>query len=254
MKPKPLSLFSRPLMLVAVILQVLSVHAQPRPEQGDLPERREIHRTFRLAHGANVEVSMIAGPVEIETTNDDTAEVNVIESAKTRADLDCYKTVVEQTSTRLIIRHEQSCSNVRDYQRVKLILPRSVNPSLENIAGFVHVGAIDGMLRLNSIAGEVTLTQVQAAEISSLAKGLTIGLAQPSNQGLRISSVIGGVDLNVFPGVNANLVISSLMGQIRNEASDISVTEMQPGYRIVIGSGGPAISVSSIMGEIKIHH
>ena len=59
---------------------------------------------------------------------------------------------------------------------------------------------------------------------------------------------------NVFPGVNANLVITSLMGQIRNEASDILVTEMQSGYQIVIGSGGPAISVSSIMGEIKIHH
>src|ERR1043165_2060437 len=191
MKHKSLS---RSLILVAVMLPVLSVHAQMRLEQGDFPERREIHQTFRLAPGANVDVSMIAGPVEIETTNGDTAEVNVFESAQTRADLDCYKTVVEQTRTGLVIRHEQSCSFVRDHQRVKLVLPRSVNVSLRSIAGYVHVGALDGMLRLNSIAREVTVTRVQTAEISSLAQGLTISLAQPRDQGVRISSVIGGVD------------------------------------------------------------
>ena len=241
-------------MLVAAILPVLNLQADSRAEEGDLSERREIHRTYRLAHGANVEVSTIAGPVEIETTKDDTAEVNIIESAQTRADLDCYKTVVEQTPARLVIRHEQSCSTVRDHQRVKLILPRAVNLSLKNIAGFIHVGAIDGTLRLESIAGEATLSRVRAAEISSLAKGLRIGLAQPGDQGIRISSITGGVDFTVSHGVNAKFVVTSLMGGIRNEASDVSVTDTKSGYEIVIGSGGKTNSLSSIIGGIKIHH
>jgi len=111
------------------------------------------------------------------------------------------------------------------------------------------------MLRLNSIAGRIVVEQVHAAEISSLANGLTIGLAQPGEQGIRISSITGGVDLIVAPGVNANLRVNSLMGQIRNEASDISVADTQSGnYQIVIGSGGKANSLSSVVGGIRIHH
>ena len=254
MRPKPSDLFSVGLTLAA-LLPILSVQAQTKSAgEGDLPERREIHRTYHLAPGSSVDVSTIAGPVEIVTTNNDTAQVDVIESAQTRADLDCYKTLVEQTPARLVIRHEQYCSTVRDHQRVKLILPRSVNLSLNNIAGSVHVGAIDGMLRLNNIAGRVVVEQVHAAEISSLANGLTIGLAQPGEQGIRISSITGGVDLIVAPGVNANLRVSSLMGQIRNEASDVSVSEERSDFQIVIGSGGKANSISSITGGIRIHH
>jgi len=37
----------------------------------------------------------------------------------------------------------------------------------------------------------------------------------------------------------------SAMGQIRNEASDISVTDIESGYRIVIGSGGKENLLSS---------
>jgi predicted membrane protein len=110
------------------------------------------------------------------------------------------------------------------------------------------------MLRLNSIAGRIVVEQVHAAEISSLANGLTIGLAQPGEQGIRISSITGGVDLIVAPGVNANLRVNSLMGQIRNEAPDVSVSEMKSGFQIVIGSGGKANSISIIIGGIRIRH
>jgi len=138
---------------------------------------------------------------------------------------------------------------------VKLTLPRSTDLSLKNIAGSVRLGAIDGMLRLNSIAGQVTVAQVQAAEISSLANGLTIGLAQPGEQGIRISSITGGIDLSVGYSVNTNIVVTSLRGEIQNDAPDASVTKMgQSGFNILIGSGGKPISVSSIEGGIRIHH
>jgi hypothetical protein len=183
------------------------------------------------------------------------AQVDIFESAQTRADFDSYKTIVEQTKTSLVIRHEQYCSNVRDYQRVKLTLPRSVSLTLNNIAGSVRVGPIDGMLRLNSIAGQVTLAEVQAAEISSLANGLTLGLAQPGEAGIQISSITGGVDFRVAYGVNANLVVSSLRGEIQNEVPNALLTKMgESGFRVVIGSGGKPISVSSIIGGVRVRH
>ena len=253
MRHKP----SHVLSIVIAILasaQLWSVHAQEKTAEGDFSERREIHRTYQLAPGANVDVSFIAGPVEVQTTNSSTAEVTVIESGQTRADLECYKTVVEQTATSLVISHEQYCSNVRDHQRVKLTLPRSVNLSLKMIAGSIQVGAIDGLLSLNSIAGQATIADVRAAEISSLARGLTIGVTQPAESGVRISSVIGGVDLHVAHGVNANLVVSSLRGELQNEVSDALVTKMgESDYRIVFGSGGKRISVSSIVGGVRLY-
>ena len=252
MRHEPSNLFLVALMLLAAIFAASIAHAQSRPEEGGLPERREIHKTYKLAPGDTVEVSMIAGPVEIETTNSDTANVDIFESGQTRRDLECYKTVVEQISTRLVIRHEQSCSNVNDHQRVKLTLPRSVNMSLENIAGFIHVGAIDGMLRLSSIAGPATVERVQTAKILSLAKGLTMGLVQPAGQGIQISSIMGGIDLSIGDGVHTNIAVTSLNGEI--DAPGASVTKINDSsFNVRIGSGGKPISVSSIQGKIRIH-
>src|SRR5262245_48549518 len=46
----------------------------------DQPEHESIHESYVLTPGASVEVSGIAGPVEIETGRDDTADVTVTRS------------------------------------------------------------------------------------------------------------------------------------------------------------------------------
>src|ERR1043165_9838245 len=73
----------------------------------DLPYREEIDKTFRLSKDARVEVEIIAGPVEIETSEGDNAEVHIVRAAQTRAELDCYQTVGEQNADSLTIHHEQ---------------------------------------------------------------------------------------------------------------------------------------------------
>jgi len=80
------------------------------------------------------------------------------------------------------------------------------------------------------------------------------GLAQPGEEGIRISSIEGGVDLNVARGVNTKIVVDSLRGGIENKAADVSVTETRSGFQVLIGSGGVPISASSITGGIRIHH
>ena len=114
--------------------------------EADLPDHERTHQGYELTPGASVEVSGISGPVEIETTRDDMAEVNTIRSAPTHADLACGRIAIEQTSTQLRIRSESLCPIDRGEQRVMLKLPRWADVSLVNIAGGVRIGPTDGMV------------------------------------------------------------------------------------------------------------
>src|SRR5262245_34409992 len=75
----------------------------------DQPGHESIHESYVLTPGASVEVSGIAGPVEIETGPGDTAGVTVTRSAPTHDELQCGRVAIEQTSKGLRIRSETLC-------------------------------------------------------------------------------------------------------------------------------------------------
>jgi len=217
------------------------------------PDSERIHHSYELARGASVEVSGIAGPVEIETTSNDTAEVNVIRSAPSHADLECGKIVIEQTSTRLRISSEANCSIVRGRQSVTLKLPRRVDLSLQNIAGDVRIGPTDGMVRLESIAGHVAVAELRTASMSSLAGGLSMTVAGVGDRGIHVSSVTGGIDLDVRKGVDAELRVKNVVGKVHSDASDFSISGGgDSDYQAVIGSGGSKILIESVVGGVDI--
>jgi hypothetical protein len=220
--------WSRPVFaLLSLLMPTLIANAA----ESDTPDHERIHQSYELSHGASVEVLGIAGPVEIETTSSDTAEVNVVRTSPTHADLECGWVAIEQSPTRLRISSEQKCPIVRGQQSVALKLPRWVDLSLRNIAGHVHIGATDGMVRLESIAGHVTLTGLRAASMSSLAAGLTMSIAAVGERGIHISSVTGGI----------------------NDVSDVRrFDDDGPDYRSVIGSGGGKIVIESVIGGVDI--
>src|SRR5262245_33486221 len=68
---------------------------EERRDRGDFQERDEFRQSYKLAAGAQVEVRNINGPLQIETTDGDQAEVYVTRSARTRADLDYCKVIVD---------------------------------------------------------------------------------------------------------------------------------------------------------------
>src|ERR1044071_3120971 len=70
-------------------------------QRSDFRERDEFNQTYQLSPGARVEVSSIRGPVEIVTGDMATAEVKIIRSARTRADLEYHKIEVKQTGDSL---------------------------------------------------------------------------------------------------------------------------------------------------------
>jgi len=241
-----LTLF-RVLLVSFGTLSVLGAQERPR----DL--RNEIHRQYQLAPNTTVEVSMIAGSVEIETTNGESAEVNIINSAETQADLNCEDTLVEQSSGKLSIRSRARCQIVRVSQRVMLKLPRNVNLELQNIAGHVSIGPTEGTVRLNSIAGHVNASSLQFAEMSSLAEGLSMEIKQIGKRGLRLSSIVGGVELALSDTLNAQFDASSIIGNVVSDIPNVKVTTVDHyNFAAQIGSGGPAINISSVRGGIRL--
>jgi hypothetical protein len=249
------TLFLATLLLIVSFVTLSGLCAQEKPGGfRDLPVRNEIHRQYQLAPNTTVEISLIAGPVEIEATTGDLAEINIVNSAETQADLNCSAIPIEHTPEKLVIRSKSLCKIVRVNQRVMLKLPRTVNLDLENIAGHVRIGPTEGMVRLNSIAGHVSTGSLQAAEMSSLARGLSMEIKQIGERGVRLSSITGGIELGLSDNVNAQFVADSIVGNVISDIPNIKIeTDGRSDYEARIGSGGHRITISSVRGGIRLH-
>jgi len=103
MKHKLIALISIA-VLTLVLAPMSGAHSQRRHvetredrDDRDMPEREDINQTYELNPGARVELSVIAGSVDVETTNGNTAEVHITRLGQTRTDLDCNKIAIENT-------------------------------------------------------------------------------------------------------------------------------------------------------------
>lgn len=241
------------LAATAALAAGASADTGQRHDATPMTAREVSDQTYELARDATVRVEGIAGPVTIETGDFARAELHVVRMAATQRELDCYRTQVSATRNSLAIEHVQDegrdCRNIRSRQEVRLRLPRSMSVELELIAGAVEIGPVDGMVRLNSIAGRTTLAQVRSAEISSIAGTLTMGLAPIGEAGVEVSSVSGPIELSAGPEVNADVEVSSIMGSVSGFAE---LEGENGGYRARIGRGGGRVSLSSIVGSVRL--
>jgi hypothetical protein len=248
-----LTMIFRALLLSIVSFGTLSsLSAQERSR--DSPVRKETHRQYQLAPNTTVEISTIAGPVEIETISGQSAEINIVNSAPTQADLNCLDTPIEQTPRKLVMHSKSLCTISRVSQWVTLKLPRNVNLDLSQIAGHVSViGPTEGTVHLESIAGHVSTGSLQSAEMSSLAEGLSMEIKQIGERGVRLSSVVGGIELALSDNLNAQFEASSIVGNVISDIPSVRlVTDRRSDFEARIGSGGPLITISSVRGGIRL--
>ena len=244
--------------VAAVILAPMTGANQQRRSSGDreYTQREDINQTFELAPGARVELSTISGPVDVETTNGSTAEVNIVRFGETREDLDCYTIAIEHTPSSLIIRHKQSrtseCQNIRAKQQVTLRLPRNVDLKMNAISGPVTVGEIDGTLRLSGISGRVEVAQALGySDISGISGVLSISIARLSARGIRVSGISGRVELRLASNLNADLNVSGINGDVNAAAPNVSINKVgHSDFAGKVGAGGSVISVSGISGSV----
>jgi hypothetical protein len=240
------------IVLIASFGTLNGISAQEKqPSSPDLPVRNEIHRQYRLTPNTTVKISMIAGPVEIDTTPGESAEINIVNSAETQADLNCADIPIEQTPGKLVIRSKDLCPIVRVNSRVMLKLPRNVNLNLEFIAGHVRIGPTEGMVRLESIAGHVRTGFVQAAEMSSLARGISVDINNLGAHGVRVSNVNGDAYLQLASDLNAQLSISNTTS-VSNKIAGLALDKVGDSYSGRVGSGGPRIVVTNVTGTVVL--
>ena len=205
-------------MMVTALLTSMMILAFAAPRavttetaQRDFNERDEFNQTYQLAPGARVEVSSISGSVKIINSETGTAEVQIIRTARTRADLEYHKIEVLQTGNGLVVRgiqepDERQNRNIQVKQQV-IKLPRRIDLFVNSISGSVRVGDVDGPVEANSISGSANIGNVAGKlRLNSVSGSVEVG-----NVGAdaRVNSVSGNVGLGQ---VNDSLDVSSVSG------------------------------------------
>jgi len=209
-------------LLTSLMMLLCGVPKSGFVTQRDFKERDEFSQTYQLPAGARVEVSSIRGSVKIENADTTTAEVRIIRTARTRADLEYHKIEVEQTGNSLVVRgvqepRERDSRNVQVNHQVILKLPRRIDLSVASVSGSLQVGDVDGQMHVSSISGSGNIGNVGGKlQVSSVSGSLEVG-----NVGAdaRVNSISGNVDLGQ---VNGSLDVSSVSGGVNAKLVSLS--------------------------------
>src|SRR6185312_475065 len=131
-------------------------------QRGDFKERDEFNQTYQLAAGTRVEVSSIRGRVEITNSDTATAQVQIIRTARNRADLEYHKIEVQQSGNSLVVRgvqepEDRRHDNVQVNHHVTLKLPRSIDLSVSSVSGSLKAGDVDGQVHVSSVSGSANV-------------------------------------------------------------------------------------------------
>jgi DUF4097 and DUF4098 domain-containing protein YvlB len=220
-------------------------------------QRDEIERRFTLPAKARVDVSAISGSVDIKAIDGDTAIVQIERTARSLAELDCNKVVLEEKSGNLFIKSQTvGCENRNiqvDY-RVLLSVPRTVDVSVHGVSGPVNVGEIDGTLRISGNSGNINLAESgRGSRISGNSGTTTIKLRQLDAGGLKLSGNSGPIKLYVGDQLNVDVNVSGISGSVSSEVPNVKFNKTGPAhYQARIGSGGPTINVEGSSGSVLL--
>ena len=227
-------------------------------EKVDLPEREEMRQNYQIAPGARVEITNINGPLEIETVSGNTAEVYVVRSARTKADLEYRKIIVDNSPTSFRLYSQQpedeTANNITVRHHVVLKLPRPSALSVRNINGNARVGDVDGPITLGNINGQLEVGQAtEFAELSNINGNMAMTIVRLGERGIRFRNVNGNINLRFLSEVNADVEVRSFNGTVNSTLPNTSIQRVgRSDFRGQIGSGGTPITGSHINGVITI--
>jgi hypothetical protein len=235
-------------------------------QRGDFQERDEINQTYQLSPGARVEVSSIRGRVEISNTNTTTAEVQIIRTARTRADLEYHKIEVQHTGNSLVVRgvqepEERRRDNIQVNHRVILKLPRQIDLAVASVSGSLKSGDVDGQVVVSSVSGSANIGSVGGKlQVSSISGSLAVGNVGAEARvtsisgSLRLGQVTGSLDVtSVSGGLNATLASLSPQGiHIKSVSGSIEIgfkSDVNADFSADHVSGQVYLDVPNVMRE-----
>jgi Putative adhesin len=201
-------------LAVAILCLMGTVLGQKAKPSGnnDFPESDELHRSYQLIPGAHVDVSAISGSIVIETSDTNMAEVHVVRTARSRAELAYRNVIVEQKGSGLVVRGEAEREDsvphgVLVNHRILLKIPRQVSLSVNNISGAATIGNIDGPVRVENISGATKFADVRGPLIVNFVSGpLTVGDVSDQAQlthisgEVRVGRTVGHLELSDVSG------------------------------------------------------
>jgi hypothetical protein len=218
-------------MMIKALLLGLFVFACGTPATESAPEtaqrhnfreREEINQKYQLAHGARVEVSSIRGHVDILNSDSGMAEVQIIRTARTRADLEYHKIEIEHSGNSLVVRgvqegEERRERNIQVDHQVILKVPRAIDLKVSSVSGHLKVGDVDGETRVHSISGHANIGNLGGKlQVTSISGNLDVG---DINADARINSISGNVRLNQ---VNGSVDVTSVSGTLNAKLLSLS--------------------------------
>lgn len=218
---------------------------------------QEEHKTFQLAAGAHIDVSIISGPVSVEGTDGSTAEVSIYRRAPNADDLAYRKVSVDQTSSGLTIQQKNDGTE-RDsidlLNRVVLKVPRDVSVSGKSISGDFNIRGIGRAVELNGISGSVNARDFNGAlTVSGVSGNVRVAVARIDDAGLRVSGVSRNVYLGLASDLNAEVRVGNTTAGVSNKIQGLDLVPVGPSnYSARLGSGGPRIEVSNVTGLIVL--
>jgi hypothetical protein len=221
-------------------------------------ERDEINRSFTLPAKARVEVSAISGSLDIKAIDGDTAIVQIERTARSLAELDCNKVVLEQAAGNLAIQFRTvggpGCQNIQVVHRVQLSLPRYVDLNVNGVSGPINIGEIDGTLRISGNSGNINVSQSgRGSRITGNSGTTTIKLLRLDAGGLELTGNSGLLKLYVDEELNIDVKVSGHSGSVSSELPNVRFTKTgEADYFARIGSGGPTINVEGNSGSILL--
>jgi hypothetical protein len=230
-------------------------------DDSEFTERDEFRQSYALAPGAQVRVSGMNGSVEVETSAGGGAEVYVLRTARSRADLDYHKVIVEQTAAGLVVRgvndddHKWRGDNHQVRQRVVMKIPRNVDFTASGINGKATVGELDGPVKLSGINGRVEVAQARGyVDISGINGSVTMLVSQVTERGIRVSGVNGSVVLRFDGALNADLAVNGINGAVNADVPNVMLQGRvsRTSFNAKIGAGGSPINVSGVNGSVKL--
>jgi len=253
MKQSILIVVGGALASLLAIPQMAAFFGRARSESNTMRESDEIRQSFKLTPGTRVEISSIRGPVEIETSNGDTAEILITRNADNLADLQSDKIAIDNQAGRLIIRGETAPGGNKNRHvdhHAKLKLPRDINLAINSISGPVQLADLNGQLEVSSISGSVTLDKVtQQARFKSISGDVKI---EQVSGPLDISGVSGSVKLDqVAHGVNIKSVSGDVKIAQANDSLDISSVSGTVSA-VIAKLGTRGVQISSVSRQVEL--
>ncbi|MFN2482762.1 MAG: DUF4097 domain-containing protein [Pyrinomonadaceae bacterium] len=261
----------------AACLSITAARGAAFDHEDDFKERDASRQTYALAPGAIVEINSVSGGVTVETSESSRAEVEIVRTARTRADLDCRQFKVETSSDRLRLDgndDRRQCRNVQVHQTLNLRLPRRVNLDVNSVSGHVRVGALDGSARLNSVSGNASVERASGKIVfssisgsatvarasgdvvfSSISGRVRFDLTSLGGGGVRVNSVSGTVDVGLPDGANADISVRSISGSVTSNVPGLTINKIENSsdFEGRVGGGGTKLTFNSISGNVRFH-